>query len=310
MITKILLTSFLLFSMTAVSQSTDGLTAYYPFSGNANDESGFNNRGIVDNPILTTDRFDEIDNAYLFNGTDDIIRVLDNSQTHLFDDFTIMAWVNPYSIKSQTILRKGSAQSETPVLGAYSLSLSATNDYIFSVGTTTESVQVRFPGYLTNQWQFIVGVKEGNNLSLYIDGIKVNEEFITGVMGYDTSLFLIGTRLQLPSSTFEGKIDEIRIYDRALNENEIQNTLSVLENDLMQSINVHPNPFSKHISIQNLKPFSDHAFYKLFSMNGQLVKQGKLTFEKTIETANLPSGIYLLNINDDTKSFQTKMVKY
>lgn len=302
--------SFLFFSAIALSQTTEGLTAYYPFNGNTNDESEFNNNGILDNPILTTDRFDENDKAYLFNGNDDVIRVLDNDQTHLSDDFTIMAWINPNSIKSQTIIRKGSAQSAMPVLGAYNLSLSGTNDYIFSVGTTTEAIQVRHSGYLINQWQFIVGVKEGNNLSLYINGTKVSEEIITGTMGYDTSTFLIGSRLQLPSSTFDGKIDEVRLYDRALDDTEINEILSVLESNLMFSINVYPNPFTNNINIKNLKSLSNDATYQLISTNGLLIKQGKIIIDQTIKTTDLTSGIYILSINDGIERFQTKMIKY
>jgi len=309
MILRALQISLFFFSVIAISQSTVGLKAYYPFNGNANDESGFNNNGILDNPVLTTDRFEEANKAYLFNGNDDVIRVLDNDQSHLVNDFTIMAWINPSSIKSQTIIRKGSAQSAIPSAGAYNLALSATNVYVFSVGTTTETIQVTHPGYPINEWQLIIGVKEGNTLSLYINGIKVNEELIAGTMAYDTSLFLIGTRTMQPANTFDGKIDEVRLYDRALGESEIQDILSILEIDLVSSINIYPNPFSESINIQNLNTLNNNASYQLFSINGQLIKQDKLILNQKIETTYLPRGIYFLKINDGVKTFVKKMIK-
>ena len=46
----------------------DGLVAYYPFNGNANDESGNGNHGIVDGAALSMDRFGNLNSAYLFDG--------------------------------------------------------------------------------------------------------------------------------------------------------------------------------------------------------------------------------------------------
>ena len=47
----------------------NGLVAFYPFCGNANDESGNGNDGIVNGATLTTDRFGNADNAYFFPGS-------------------------------------------------------------------------------------------------------------------------------------------------------------------------------------------------------------------------------------------------
>ena len=52
---------------------SEGLVAYYPFNGNADDESQFNNHGTVNGAILTTDRFGNNDRAYSFDGDGDSI---------------------------------------------------------------------------------------------------------------------------------------------------------------------------------------------------------------------------------------------
>lgn len=52
---------------------TNGLIAYYPLDGTANDESGFGNNGTVFGASLTTDRFGVPGRAYYFNGTNDYI---------------------------------------------------------------------------------------------------------------------------------------------------------------------------------------------------------------------------------------------
>ena len=45
----------------------NGLIAWYPFNGNANDESGNNNNGVVNGAVLTTDRYNSTNSAYNFN---------------------------------------------------------------------------------------------------------------------------------------------------------------------------------------------------------------------------------------------------
>lgn len=52
----------------AQSFLTNGLTAYYPFNGNANDASGNGNNGTVNGATLTADRFGNANSAYRFNG--------------------------------------------------------------------------------------------------------------------------------------------------------------------------------------------------------------------------------------------------
>jgi len=52
---------------------TDSLKAWWSFSGDANDESGYDNNGTVYGATLTTDRFGEPESAYSFDGEDDFI---------------------------------------------------------------------------------------------------------------------------------------------------------------------------------------------------------------------------------------------
>jgi hypothetical protein len=75
---------------------SDGLVAYYPFNGNANDESGNGHNGIVNGTgaTLTNDRFGNANKAYSFNGTGSYIRVNVNTADWFYNDFSITVWVN------------------------------------------------------------------------------------------------------------------------------------------------------------------------------------------------------------------------
>ena len=70
----------------------NGLQAWYPFSGNANDLSPGAHNGVVTGATLTTDRFANTSAAYLYNGTNNYITVADNVNFRP-QNFTISSWV-------------------------------------------------------------------------------------------------------------------------------------------------------------------------------------------------------------------------
>ena len=79
---NLLLTAVATLGLTAATMAqvpnyvpTNGLVGWWPFNGNANDESGNANNGTVNGATLATDRFGAVDKAYDFDGVDDIIIV-------------------------------------------------------------------------------------------------------------------------------------------------------------------------------------------------------------------------------------------
>ena len=72
---------------------SNGLVAWYPFNGNANDESGNGNHGVVNGATLTTDRFGNPNSAYHFDGVDDFIRLVKSDTADFSNGFTISFWV-------------------------------------------------------------------------------------------------------------------------------------------------------------------------------------------------------------------------
>lgn len=69
---------------------TDGLVAYYPFAGNANDESGNGNNGTTNGGISWgTDRFDKPGNACFLNGTDAYISAPNSSTLNITGPISI-----------------------------------------------------------------------------------------------------------------------------------------------------------------------------------------------------------------------------
>ena len=88
--------SDLTFSITVLDLLKYGLVAYYPFNGDANDESGNGLNGVVNGAILTTDRFGNSNSAYSFSDNQDI--TVPNSQNQNLYPISISLWYNVTSI--------------------------------------------------------------------------------------------------------------------------------------------------------------------------------------------------------------------
>jgi PKD repeat protein len=71
-----------------------GLVAYYPFNGNANDESGNGNHGVVHGASLASDRFGKFNSAFKFDGLESYIEIPDSSSLDFTSEFSLSVWVN------------------------------------------------------------------------------------------------------------------------------------------------------------------------------------------------------------------------
>ena len=109
--------------------NSDSLVAYYPFNGNANDESGNGKDGAIHGAILTQDRFGNTDKAYQFNGTSDDITVPHHSSLQLTNEITITAWVKRSRYGIDMIVEKGG--DWTGGTCNYGLSLHSINNNMF-----------------------------------------------------------------------------------------------------------------------------------------------------------------------------------
>lgn len=197
-----------------------GLMAYLPFNGGANDASGTGNHGRISGPALASDRYGALNSAFSFDGDNDSIVVPDSFSLDITQQISIAVWVFPTSQKTQEIVRKG---SEVNGINAapYSLALSGTGEIVFSLRPDQEFTQLRKTGYPLSVWLFLVGTYDGTTMKLYVNGVLEGQLGVSGNLNENGSPLLIGTRLNLPADTFQGIIDDVRIYNRALTVEEI-----------------------------------------------------------------------------------------
>ncbi len=200
-----------------------GLVAYYPFNGNANDESGTGNNGIIHGAIPTIDRFGNPNSAYFFDGTDDYIEIADSPSLRP-TNITLSGWFNFYTVSAdiRALIGKtiGSEWRDSYTIWRQSTLKGAT-------GTPSAWDELAY-NHPTNQgeWYHIAYTYDdaNNTHSLYINGNIVKSEANTVSIGYDTHPLLIGADVENESLAyfFHGLIDEVRIYNRALSDYEVK----------------------------------------------------------------------------------------
>lgn len=205
-----------------------GLIAYYPFTGNANDSSGFGNNGIVQGATLTIDRNNKANSAYNFNGSSSYIDISNKFFNNGLNDYTISIWASPNSdIPSsgpgQTIL------NTNPHRG-FDLGYSYNGSrklYIFNQidpasNGNWDIVDDKFNyNVALNNWVNIIIIKRGVTFTYYVNG---NLDKSTSLIQNPISTLVsmrIGAITCCTPEYFNGKIDDIRFYNRALNDTEI-----------------------------------------------------------------------------------------
>ncbi|MEI6820595.1 MAG: FISUMP domain-containing protein [Bacteroidota bacterium] len=200
---------------------TNGLVANYPFNGNANDESNNGNNGTVNGATLTTDRFGKPNSAYSFNGS--YIEIPDNVNLHP-QSYTISAWVNFSDYSGvRMILAKNAGNSTAESIGLWYM-----GQYITNIGGSNYgSNWITYSGDTPfNKWFFLTSQYDNTTgiLTLFINGNVIASGTAGCTIGYDGQPWSIGTEKENGGYNyfFNGKIDDIRIYDRILSASEIQ----------------------------------------------------------------------------------------
>jgi hypothetical protein len=219
----------------AYADLNTGLVAYYPFNGNANDESGNGNDGMVNGATLTADRFGNSNRAYSFDGND----YIDCGNSNVLDVnyHTITSWIFIGGETGKHLMIIGKVNPF--VHETINIGISPDNNLFTSFATTGEkNHHIADESLLMNkyQWYFVAMTYDGARIKFFING-SLNSEFQrSGTLRINTNKLAIGRHggdadQKGHDFFFSGIIDDIRIYNRALSASEIQ-TLYNLRDDV------------------------------------------------------------------------------
>ncbi|MCG2826397.1 MAG: right-handed parallel beta-helix repeat-containing protein, partial [Thermoplasmatales archaeon] len=201
--------------------NTTGLIASWHFNENAGDtvydSSGNNNDGAVYGAIWTTG---VNGSALSFDGENDYVEVPDNDSLDITDAITIEAWIYPKGWGEGSL---GSIADKNWQTGyAFYLKNTEGQESIKFASNNAGVVQTADSGSITlNEWQHVVVTYDRQNVVFYVNGINKGGGAETNAIGTNSESLFIGNDMGT-ACTFNGIIDEVRIYNRALNATEIQ----------------------------------------------------------------------------------------
>jgi hypothetical protein len=134
---------------------------------------------------------------------------------------TIEAWVNPRTLSAwRTVLLKESPTGLAYALYANDNAPRAAGYVRLAGGAADQEVPGTAPVPL-NAWTHLAATFDGGTLKLFVNGIRVNSVPLSGNIGTSAAALQIGGNT-VWGEYFDGVIDEVRVYRRALNASEIQ----------------------------------------------------------------------------------------
>jgi len=246
----------------AQSWVTNGLVAYYPFNGNANDASGNGNNGTNNGAILAKDRYGSDGNAFYFNATNLSTIICPSAAFPIgTNDRTISVWIKPNSAPSNSYFGNSKAIGYGIVNNSngsfflsinwqpsLNLTLPITNEMTYGMASDNFGYYKDIYNSDFSKWhQVVLGIQNNTNYFFYFDGVNLGFGGSAGnVSSYQTvaSSFYIGSFL---NAYFNGGIDDIRIYNRALSSTEVQQ-LYALEAPPLPTITTQPQSITTNLA--------------------------------------------------------------
>jgi len=217
----------------------DGLVAYYRFEGNANDSSGNGNDLEIKGPVQTEDRFG-YQTAYYFDGENDYLGI----KTNYFKNqpFTVKAWIKTND-EGAIIGYENNNDYYGWEMGIYKdLELPAFFSLSNNDGTYLAKVYSDIK-VADNEWHQLVGVDDGDNLTIYVDGEKKGTSNSEQAV-WDKDMYLyIGAFRPLSNKSlhhwFKGSIDDISLYNKALSDDDVR----ILYTSESYNLSIEPNQY-------------------------------------------------------------------
>jgi hypothetical protein len=328
------------FAVTSLAQTvpnyvpTNGLVGWWPFNGNAIDESINTNDGTVNGATLTADRFGNNNLAYFFNGTSNISMSIPQQLSPAnSSDYSISCWFSPEQNDVGFFLQ---LSDNIPLTSNYDFySSSNQTKSLFAVGHFPQVSSTWAPDSVNiNSWINIIAVYRQS-----IDSVHVfkngNYWFSASIGNQPPSIgnLTIGS-VAGNTQNIIGMLDDIGIWNRALTQQEITSlyngnvcfqTITVTDTLLINTnltgfnpvtyqntIKIWPNPTNDHITIDNgnLANLTGHQI-KISNALGQQVFQSAITQQQFYVNMSTwgGNGIYFVNlINAQGVTIETRKI--
>lgn len=285
----------------------DGLIAYYPFCGNPDDASGHGFNGTVVGAALTTDRFNNANSAYAFDGFGSYISIPQLTAS-AGQSFTVCAWLlNHKDIAGMNGIYHGAASGEWVVYNnGFGVHLADGNWYSCDVGV------------YDTLWTHVAATYEkGSSIQLFVNGEPASQTDIPGydlfdAGGYNSS---VGAYNNGVTNFWLGKIDDIYVFDRMLSSSEIdsvyhQGGWTGINGQLaFNGLTVYPNPSGGRFSV--ITGNTGKWNLRLYNSAGVMVYSHAISGGKNVaDISGLQAGLYYLLAQGERQRYVQKIVIY
>jgi len=306
-----------------VDAGEPGLVAYYPLDGNADDATPYKNNGTIGgNPQFDVPTHANGGSNYLkFDGDQDSVKI--NNAVQLISDYTTVAfWIQVTDVNA--------ADAESYILdfGHWDERWKISLPQHLRIVWTTNSNTAQFPNLISDMdskdgnelvkgfWWYVVMVHDGVNDQIYINGELVNSKPAPGKLNTTDNIFCMGSNPVEGGQYFNGGLDEVKIYNKALTAEEISKlyetgtTAGIYKPDPRLGIyikDIYPNPVQNRLTINHNLPVGKSVKIRIMDAAGRQVNQLNYDTQNLpahqiqVNTRDLKSGAYFINFILDGK---------
>jgi hypothetical protein len=328
--------------------SSDGLVAHYPFSGNATDAVGTVD-GTISNASLISDRFGAANSAYSFTTTgsnrsfidfgNNFNGILGGSNTQ----FSISTWFKVTNVGQKMILF--SKHSNTVYCNSNDaqllvlLNTTGTLQLNYYENTTATNYAITTNLISDSSWHHLVVTYNGNigvgqnRVQFYVDNsewgstLSNNGANVNAISANNAHasighvLSATGAACNSNAHGSNGSIDDIYLYSKVLTPCDVDSLYTPTTNvsinninDVEVSLKLYPNPVDDvlHLNIESTVSFNKELTVQIINLTGQVLKSQVLeSDEMTIGTSQLATGVYFVRVLDGIETIAIqKMIKY
>ena len=314
-------------SSIAAQSLTDGLVYLYNFSGSPVDSSGNQLNGIVNGATLTIDRFGNPNAAYFFDGVDDNIEIPYSALMRIDPPVSFSFFVKAETLAGSSLKFFKTDYNEFDYNGYW----------MDGSGNGQGQIQLHFGGGLgTNSpgnrrskfsdstitagvWYHVAGViRDYNDMDIYIDCQDAGGYYSGSgpvVVSHTSSYARLGEApisSSYPARFLHGTIDQLAMWNRALNQGEINKICDNHLEPLITSIHGHErykteayfDSRSEKIVVRIPRTMGKMLEVRLYSSDGKICSVQHITSneEKTISASGLSTGLYVLVVTTGGQS--------
>ncbi|QTA80023.1 Immunoglobulin like fold-containing protein [Desulfonema limicola] len=225
-------------TVTGLSPGIKYYAAVYEFNGSSGSQNYLTASPPTANTVFA---MPAPGNTLVFDGIDDYVEVPHSDNLMPENAVTVEAWIKADEWGSDSWSNTIAAKDGDPA-GGFALRCGADGALSFVIGYHSETISWAWPEALsapemnTGQWYHVAGIFNGSQLKVYINGIEKNSKTVSHKISPIDRPLMIGESPGYPGRKFKGMIDEVRIWNLARTQAEIQadmyKTLSGSENGL------------------------------------------------------------------------------